>query len=134
MPLAGPGCWEGSWVLGRETACARHTEHKEGLAGFAQQRFPLPIEEQDGEAEESLLWALAQLPDSPEDTGWLWSVSARGKSIIKSRKKKRGEEKKRCVGEGKEVHHLLDEEAPVPGTANLQQKAKGFDPGDSEEK
>lgn len=84
-----------------ETACARHTEHKEGLAGFAWQRFPLPIEEQDGEAEESLLWALAQLPNSPKDTGWLWSVSAQGKSISKSKKKKKRGRKKIKVRGGR---------------------------------
>lgn len=44
------------------------------------------------------------------------------------------EKNQRKEEEEKEMQHLLDEEAPTLGTANLQsRKSKGFDPGDSEE-
>lgn len=113
-----------------EAACARHTEHKEGLAGFAWQRFPLPIEEQDGEAEESLLWALAQLPNSPEDTGWLWSVSARGKSISKSKKKKKEGKKKNKGAWGKErkrtIFWMRKHQSQAPPT--FSKRPKGLTP------
>lgn len=78
------------------------------------------------------LWPSSQTP--PKTRAGSGVSAPEGKASSNPEKKKEGKKKKRRVGEGKEVHHLLDEEAPVPGTANLQQKAKGFDPGDSEEK
>lgn len=138
-PLAGPGCsvpdparglGSGKGLsLGRQTktACARHTEHNEGLAVFAPQRFPLPFEEQGREAGKGLLWALAQLPNSPEDTGWRWSVSARGKSISKSKK---GGEKKKKGAWGKErkrtIFWMRKHQSQAPPT--LSKRPKGLTP------
>lgn len=107
------------WAQMRHSA--RHTQSPAGvLQGVLSRGFPCPLRVRQGKRGEVCTGLCYSVP--------LCSVSTQGQSM---ELKKGGKEGKiRRVRKEKEMQHLFNEEAPTPGTANLQsrKRAKGLTP------
>lgn len=100
---------------------ARHTQNPTGvLQGVLSRGFPCPLRARQGKRGEVCTGCCYSSP--------LRSVSTQGQSINNLKK---GETKDKKEGEeGEGIVTYFDEEAPTPGTANLQsrKRAKGSTP------